>query len=101
MKTSTFSRSKNKWQNDEAAAQRDVCQAENLQPDQLTAVHTTDKFSWTAEVEESQFPIIRYPKTDLSEPEAIRKAMSDLDTFEGNLKTEHTDDYFRFTKVRG
>ena len=100
MKTVTLTRSKINFDN-EAEAQHDVCQSENLHPDQLEAAHTELNFVWLAEVEDTPFPIVKYKKIDLEENEAFQKAKAILDTFEGNIKRDHTDDYFRFTRVRG
>lgn len=37
---------------------------------------------------------------DITELEAIAQAMEKLDTFEGNLKADHTETHYVFTKVR-
>jgi hypothetical protein len=42
-----------------------------------------------------------YSVDDFTESEAIEQAKADLNTFEGNLKTDHNQTHFRFAKVRG
>lgn len=37
----------------------------------------------------------------MTEQRAIEKAMKAMDTFEGNLQSDHTDTHYKFSKIRG
>lgn len=99
MKTQIFKRSKAKWENEQIAL-ADVMQLQNLSSENLKPVHDEKQFAWEViTVSNDDFFVIAINKvTDVSD--AIQKAMEHLDTFEGNLKADHTDTEFRFSRVR-
>lgn len=50
------------------------------------------------------FTILEYehPKcTGITEQKVLENAMRLFDTFEGNLKADHSETHFKFTKIRG
>jgi len=89
---------------DEADALQDVCTKKNVQPEQLEANHTEKTFRWTlivADDNETETDWKAYPKDEFEEQEAIAQAITDFESFEGNLKTDHTETEYRFAKIRG
>lgn len=100
MKPRKFSRSKQTW-SDEAAALIDVCEKMQLMPSNLTPAHTEMQFVWNTESQEG-FAVKGYLKSDFDEKTATEMAMKDLgEVTEGNLKPDHTETHYVFTKVRG
>ena len=102
IKTRKFTRSKNTWENEEIAL-ADVMHVQDVPERILKAAHTDTQFVWTTEVDGlTGFPVLRIAIADVEEKrDAIHSAMKCLDTFEGNLRTEHTETEYVFTKVRG
>lgn len=110
----TLTRVKSIFKNDEAKAFKSVLEKTGLKKEDLIPAHTDKQFIWVKaedlnfepstndETEpESQFPIVEFAMDDYTEADAVGKAMSDLDTFESNLRALHSDTHYRFTKVRG
>lgn len=96
----TLTRSKGTWDN-EAAALIDVCEKMQLLPSDLNPAHTADKFKWETE-SQGGFEVKGYLKADMTEKEATDAARADLgDIDEGNLKADHIETHYVFTKVRG
>ena len=102
MSTKTqFKRVRSFVKNDEATALQQICKKENLTPDQLTPDHTTNSFCWNLITPSNTNDLIVYSKDDYAtEADAIEQAKEDLQTFEGNLKTDHNDTEYRYAKVR-
>lgn len=101
MKQSIFKRSKNAWPI-EQMAQNDVCEKQNTTSTSLEAAHTSTQWAWKQTSSSSktlEFSISSKEKS--TEQEAILVAMNDLETFENNLKPDHTADNWVFSKVRG
>lgn len=100
MKT-IFKRVKKTFKNDETKAFESVCKKSELKPEQLKPNHSEKEFIWELIVETEKSKNFQILKTDVvDENEAIVCAMELLDTFEGNLKADHTDTHFVFSKVR-
>lgn len=98
-----YKRSISKWKTAEAAL-ADILQKENLTENQLKPAHTAANFVFNV-VDENEVSsdenTYRAAKEDSTEKEAIEAAMEYLETFEGNLKADHTETHFVFSKVRG
>jgi hypothetical protein len=96
-----FKRSKNKWINEQEAL-NDICTLQNVPASDLTAAHTETHFVWCFETQDPAEPgTFAVKKTDsLTEAQAAQAAFESLETFEGNLKTAHTETHFVFSKIR-
>ena len=101
MKKSTFRRSRNKW-SDEQTALDNVLETENLHPYQLIKDHDEKSFKWhAAKADNGLGYLFFYDKETHTEQEAKNRAISYLNTFEGNLVEEHSETHYGFQKVRG
>lgn len=98
MKTK-FSRSIAKWTNEQDAL-TDVCTAQNVPANQLTAAHTPTHFVWEANLLTTPPGKYAIAKSETTEDQATQQALLDLETFEGNLQSEHTETHFVFSKIR-
>jgi len=98
MKQSIYKRSKNVW-NDEQTAQFDVCEKQQISSENLSAAHTETHWAWNNSTFWAKTSTSK--KAKCTEQEAIVAAMEDLQTFENNLKANHTAENYVFTKVRG
>lgn len=99
----TFQRVKSFVNNDEATALQQVCLKEGFKPEQLVSDHTEKMFRWnliTPDSKDLETTFETYSVDEFTEAEAIEQAKADLNTFEGNLKTNHNETHFRFAKVR-
>jgi hypothetical protein len=90
--------------NTEILALQDICNSKSVTPAQLKACHEEKNFAWELvkepETNKELVGVNGYLKEDFTEHEAVKEAMDALNTFEGNLKTAHTETHYVFSKVR-
>lgn len=88
-------------QNDALA---DVMAQQNLQESDLTAKHTKTHWIWTTTTPKSEpqgnGKEFRCLRQNMSEKAARQAAISNLQTFEGNLLDVSTETHFIYKKVR-
>lgn len=95
-----FKRSRAKWQ-DEEKALADVRSkfSENASMP-LVAKHTDNFFVWEVNLENTKF--VRVLKTEVeNENDAAHLAMQTLHTFQANLKADHTETHYVFSRIKG
>jgi hypothetical protein len=101
MKNQIFKRSRKVWQ-EEIIALADIVKKQELQHRTFEAKHTETQFVWElqplAKNGKLSYQIAKKEVKDLKE--ATEKAIKYFDTFEGNLKGDHTETNFVFSKVR-
>lgn len=68
------------------------------QPEKTETVNKKETTEETKNFEVIEFKMTKSPGT--TEQDAIDLALKELDTFEGNLKADHTETQYVFTKVR-
>ncbi len=112
LKQSVYGRSRNRWK-DEAAALSDICQKQETSPELLYAEHTPNKYVWKTIVGKPTIAttqpenvatnnlIKTYAKTDFeTESQAVQQAMEDFETFETNLKKDHCEEFWSFSRIK-
>lgn len=98
-KQSVYGRSRKTWNNEQEALQ-DVCCKQNITESDVYADHTATKWQWKTNLAPTNNR--KYSTAEYSQTEATQKAMADFgDTFEGNLETAHTAEYYVYSKIRG
>ncbi|HEX8269785.1 MAG TPA: hypothetical protein VF581_07825 [Flavobacterium sp.] len=100
MEKQFYSRVKSILKTEEAALQS-ICNTEHLTPTQLEPVHTEKLFKWNLIDGVKAKGAVSFPKSEVTEKEAKEAAKLALVTFEGNLKPDHDEEYYSFSKVRG
>jgi hypothetical protein len=100
MKKPIYKRSKNVWSN-EQEAKNDICTKQNVQPHTLAPAHTATYFVFI-QTPGAAAPtnVFRTSKENSTETAATNAAMMHLETFEGNLKADHTETEYVYSKVR-
>ena len=84
----------------EEAALDAICKSNGVTADQLEPMHTEELWQWQL-IDPKLFRIKKEEDaTPHDEQVARQSAMEHFKTFEGNLKGDHTDTHFVFSKVR-
>lgn len=101
MKPQIYKRLKTIFKTEENAL-GDICRAKGIKENQLKACHEEKCFAWEL-IEETTTGTTNqstFAKGDFTKPEAVKEAVKQLDTFEGNIKENHTETHYVFSKVR-
>lgn len=69
------------------------------QPKKTETVKKIESTEETKNFEVLEFNLLK--SSGKTEQEAIAEALTALATFEGNLKADHSETHFKFTKIRG